>query len=342
MFRHKYRYLFILLLALYSYLNILFTEGDKLFGFSPSPFLFFGIILVLVFLIWEGNRYIEKLIERFLPKWHHLLKFFLASVVWVVIISAGTTLFIQETQQLTAESNLTFKLALGFTFRVNLFLHSINAIVFFMNKSKKADLEKEMLLKESAEARFAALRNQINPHFLFNSFNVLSTLVHKNPETASKFIEQLSKVYRYLLSNQNNRVVTLQQELDFLDAYIYLLKIRFGNNLNINNEIDSQESLHIAPATLQMLIENAIKHNIVSKSKPLNIHLYKNGKYFVIENDVQLKAVKEDSTNTGLSNIRQRYNYLCGKDTVIVNSNGKFTVKIPVLNLNDEGTDRRR
>jgi len=341
MFRHSYRYLFILLLAIYSYLNILFTEGDKLFGFRPSPVLFFGILLVIVLILWEGNRGIERLIPLFLPKWHHLVKFFLTSLFLVLLISTAATLFIQLTQRIHADTDLTFKLALGFTFRVNLFLHSINAIVFFMNKNKSNEIEKEVLLKESAEARFAALRNQINPHFLFNSFNVLSTLVHKDPDTASRFIEQMSKVYRYLLSNQNNRIVTLQQELEFLDAYIFLLKIRFGKNLHIENKLEKDNSeSHIAPATLQMLIENAIKHNVVSKAQPLHIRLFEENNFFIVENDVQRKSVSEDSTGTGLRNIRQRYNFLCGENAVIVQSNGKFTVRIPKLTVEDEGTGR--
>ena len=233
MFGHSYRYLFILLLAVYSYLNILFTEGDKLFGFRPSALLFFGIIFFMVFFIWEGSRIIEKNLDRVLKKWHPLLKFYLISLLWVTILSIIVTIILHLTQKINDESILTLKLSLGFAFRVNLFLHCVNAIVFFMNKSRKNEIEKETLLKETAEARFAALRNQVNPHFLFNSFNVLSSLVHKDADTASRFIEQMSKVYRYLLNNQNNRIVTLAEELDFLDAYIFLLKIRFGDNLQI-------------------------------------------------------------------------------------------------------------
>lgn len=341
MFRHSYRYLFILLLAVYSYLNILFTEGDKLFGFNPSPVLFFGILLVAVFLVWEGNRLSENLIKNFLPGWHFLLKFFLSSLILVSLISLAITTFILTTQPGTAEPILTFKLALGFTFRVNLFLHCINAIVYFMDRSKKSELQNQKLLKESAEAQFAALRNQVNPHFLFNSFNVLSTLVHKDPDTASRFIEQMSKVYRYLLSNQKNRIVSLDQELEFLDAYIFMLKIRFGNNLLIKNELKlNGQPAFIAPATLQMLIENAIKHNIVSRAHPLEIRIFEENNFLVVENVIHRKSVTQESTQTGLRNIRQRYNFLCGENTVIVQSNGKFTVKIPKIAIDDESANR--
>ena len=131
MFGHSYRYLFILLLAIYSYLNILFTEGDKLFGFTPSPVLFFGIIFVMVFLIWEGNRLISKLIRPTRTAWHQLLKFYLFSLVMVTVISLGITLFIHLTQHISADTLLTLKLSLGFAFRFNLFLPFFNSIVFF-------------------------------------------------------------------------------------------------------------------------------------------------------------------------------------------------------------------
>ncbi|MCA6074917.1 sensor histidine kinase [Fulvivirga sedimenti] len=342
MFTNPYRYLFILLLAVYSYLNILFTEGDKLFGFRPSPLLFFGIILGMVYLIWEGNRLIEKRLSILQSiRVHPLLKFYLISLFWVLMIGFAVTGILQITHQLSEDAFLTLKLSLGFAFRVNLFLHCVNAIVYFMNQSRVNQLEKEGLLKETAEARFEALRNQVNPHFLFNSFNVLNTLVHKDPDTASKFIQQLSKVYRYLLNNQTSKVVPLKSELEFLDAYIFLLKIRFGENLQIQNEIENTVGQnYIAPATLQMLIENAIKHNIVSKADPLQIRLFRNGEYYVVENNVQLKPVPEESTNTGLRNIRQRYEFLCGENAVIVQSDGKFVVKIPILDVEDENSNR--
>ncbi len=342
MFAHRYRLIFIILLAIYSYLNILFTEGDKLFGFQPSPALFFGIILGMVYLIWDGNRLIEKGLTALRSiRVHPLLKFYLLSLIWVLMLGFLVTGILQLTHQLSDDYLLTLKLSLGFAFRVNLFLHCVNAIIYFMNQSRVNQLEKESLLKETAEARFEALRNQVNPHFLFNSFNVLNTLVHKDPETASKFIQQLSKVYRYLLNNQTSKVVSLKSELEFLEAYIFLLKIRFRENLQIENLINSNgDSDYIAPATLQMLIENAIKHNIVSKADPLTIRLYANGDYYIVENNVQLKPVPEESTNTGLKNIRQRYEFLCGKDAVIVQSNGKFIVKIPILKVEDENFNR--
>lgn len=334
MFSHRLRYLFILLLSLYSFLNIKFTEGDKLFGFEINQFVFLGIILLLVALIWEGNRILNSLIFNPNPnsKIHPLVFLFASSIVLVVTLSAISTYTLGHAIGDHSHEMLTFKLALGFTFRVNLFLHCINAIFFFVNRYNQTQLYAERLKKQHAEAQFEALRNQINPHFLFNSFNVLSALVHKDTDTASKFIEQLSTVYRYLLHNQQNKIVSLRDELSFLDSYIFLLKIRFQENLNIEINIDEEYfDTYIAPATLQLLIENAIKHNVVSKSHPLDIKIVVNEKFIQVENSLKLKEVKEESTGLGLKNIKKRYDYLCGENAIITNSNGVFSVKVPVI-----------
>ena len=130
--------------------------------------------------------------------------------------------------------------------------------------------------------------------------------------------------------------------MDFLKAYVFLLKIRFGDSLVINNDLNLKvKACHIAPATLQMLIENAIKHNIISKSDPLTITVRHEGDYIVVENNIQLKPVKPLSTSTGLENIRQRYNFLSGKEALIVRSNGKYIVKIPMIESDNEYINSR-
>jgi LytS/YehU family sensor histidine kinase len=295
----------------------------------------------MVLSIWESNRFLEIQIKTFTQKIHPLIIHFLLSLIVVGVISVLFAWLFPLISGTPLSLGITSKLALGFAFRVNLFLHCINAIVFFMDQSRQNQIENESLLKETAEARFAALRNQVNPHFLFNSFNVLSALIYKDSDTASHFVEQLSKVYRYLLSNQNNKVVHIQSELEFLHAYIYLLEIRFGQSLFIDNQVKNQNlDFYIAPATLQMLIENAIKHNVISKANPLSIKVYVESRYIVIANSIQLKEVKEESTGTGLDNIRQRYQFLSAGDSIIIESNGQFIVKIPKLMIEDEDINR--
>ncbi len=203
-----------------------------------------------------------------------------------------------------------------------------------MNKLKKSQLEAEQLKKISIEAQFEALRNQINPHFLFNCFNVLSSLVYKDADTSSKFIAQLSNVYRYLLYNQEKKVVLLKDELGFIESYLFLLKIRFGENIVIENKIDREsEDQYVAPAVLQMLIENAIKHNVVSRKNPLSIRIFSRNGFIVIANNLQEKETKEESTQVGLQNIQSRYEFLSDEKVKIEKTEQEFKVSIPLLQL---------
>ena len=339
MFSVKYRYIFILLLAVYSYLNIQFTVGEKLFDAELTNIHLFGVLSAVVLLIWEFNRLVESNLDRirqtFLRKVHPLIILFLASMINVVLASF-ITLFLLDIV-LIAPLQYDFshsKLLLAFGFRVNLFLNCVNAIVFYMNRLKQTQLEAEQLKKESIEAQFEALRNQVNPHFMFNCFNVLSNLVYKDPDTSSQFIAQLSNVYRYLLQSQQKKVVALQEELSFIESYLYLLKMRHGDNLIIEKNLTAEpESFYVAPASLQMLIENAIKHNIVSKSNPLTIRLFSKNGSIVVSNNLQEKEFKEESTQRGLQNIQSRYRLLSDEKVVIEKLAQEFRVTIPLLQL---------
>jgi two-component system, LytTR family, sensor kinase len=338
-FSVKYRYIFILLLAIYSYLNIHFTVGEKLFDTDISNIHLFGVLTAVVLLIWEFNRLVEinvpKIATGFLQKIHPLIIIFLSSMINVVL-ACFITLFLLEVVLMTPmqyDFSHT-RLLLAFGFRVNLFLNCVNAIVFYMNQLKRTQLEAEQLKKESIEAQFEALRSQVNPHFMFNCFNVLSSLVYKDPDTSSQFIAQLSNVYRYLLQSQQKKVVTLQEELSFIESYLYLLKMRHGDNLVIQKEVLAEpENFYVAPASLQMLIENAIKHNVVSKNNPLTIRLYTGNGSITVSNTLQEKEFREESTQRGLLNIQSRYRLLSDEKVVIEKSSKEFKVTIPLLQL---------
>lgn len=341
MFSIKYRYLFIFLLALYSYLNIQFTVGEKLFDFQITSTYLFAVLSVVVFGVWELNRLVEvnlTHLQAFLKnKVHPLIVLFLLSMVNAALVSTLTLFVLYAAMSMPLVLNFGHLILLSaFAFRVNLFLNCVNAIVFFMDRLKKTQLEAERLKKISIEAQFEALRNQINPHFLFNCFNVLSTLVYRDADTSAKFIAQLSNVYRYLLYNQDKRVVPLKEELAFLESYRFLLEIRFGENLVIENNIAASDyNFFIAPATLQMLIENAIKHNIASKRNPLQVKLFSHDKVLVVSNNLQEKVTKEESTQIGLKNIQSRYELLSDRRVEINRSEKEFRVTIPLLEIEE-------
>ncbi|MDX5346312.1 MAG: histidine kinase [Hymenobacteraceae bacterium] len=214
-----------------------------------------------------------------------------------------------------------------------LFIHFIRSGIFFYNQWHKSLLKAEKLQKENAIAHFESLKNQVNPHFLFNSLNALSTLIYKDQDTAAKFVDQLSKVYRYVLENKDKELVKLKTELDFIESYLFLLKIRFRDNLLIHLNIPAHylENM-VAPLTLQMLIENAIKHNIVSRDEPLCIEIFVDeAEHIVIKNNLQRRHHHEGSTGLGLKNIVKRYSFITSKKVDIQVTATDFIAKLPLL-----------
>lgn len=204
--------------------------------------------------------------------------------------------------------------------------------VYFMHALKDSVEEKEMLKRESLHAQLDALRTQVNPHFLFNNLNTLSSLIPENPGHAVDFVQQLSKVYRHILEVKDEECILLKEELDVLNAYRFLLKTRFGNNLDVEIDIPEEKLRQkIVPLSLQILMENAIKHNIVSSDKPLHIHVYADNGSLVLSNNLQVKKQVSESTGIGLENIRNRYKLLGDKEVKVTESETSFAVSIPLI-----------
>lgn len=193
--------------------------------------------------------------------------------------------------------------------------------------SQREELEKGMAL-----AQFESLKNQVNPHFLFNSLNVLSSLVHVDADLSEKFIDQLAKSYRYLLEQKDNTLVPLKVELDFVNSFIFLLKIRFEDKIQLAVDIPERfYSMQIAPLTMQLLIENAVKHNRISKDEPLKIFIGIEDHYLVVKNSLQVRINQAPSTGLGLKNIRNRY-LILSADTPKFGTEGDFFVaRIPLI-----------
>lgn len=215
---------------------------------------------------------------------------------------------------------------------------AVYEVVYFMNELRKSVLEKEMLKRESLQAQLEALKTQVNPHFLFNNLNTLSAVIPDNPGQAIDFVQQLSKVYRHILEVKNEQSILLKEELEVLQAYAFLLKTRFGENLDISIRV-AEEKLHqkIVPLSLQILMENAIKHNIVSAARPLRIDVYTedsagpgNGR-LIVSNNLQKKNQASESTGIGLDNIRNRYLLLGSRPIEVEEGPSSFTVSIPLI-----------
>ncbi|GAB3940155.1 hypothetical protein GCM10028805_01490 [Spirosoma harenae] len=191
----------------------------------------------------------------------------------------------------------------------------------------------ERLEKENVQAQFAALKSQVNPHFLFNSLSILSSLVHADADLSEKFIDQLSRAYRYILEQKDNEKVLLKTELEFIQAYRFLLNIRFENKFDVLIEVpeSAQGRYTIAPLTLQLLVENAVKHNRMSAKEPLRVHIQIDEDCLVVRNNLQTRPKSENSTGVGLENIITRYALLTEQPVWVGESDGDFVVKIPLL-----------
>ena len=194
--------------------------------------------------------------------------------------------------------------------------------------------EKAELERQNVESQLEGLRNQVNPHFLFNSLNTLIYLIPEDSDKAVRFVQQLSKVYRYVLESRESKMIPLSDELDFLKSYIYLLKERFGDNLVVDiRNLEEKKETGIVPLTLQMLFENAIKHNVISTGKPLCIEVFAENGHLVVRNNLQKKNQVMDSTGVGLQNIKDRYRMLTDRDVEVITSQQYYTVVLPVIEL---------
>jgi hypothetical protein len=218
-------------------------------------------------------------------------------------------------------------------FAVNLVFSTLWEALYIMDKTKESMAEKELLSQMSLQQEFDVLKSQVNPHFLFNCFNTLSSLINEDPKKAEVFLDELSKVYRYLLRNNETGLSSLQNELKFIESYARLLKTRHGDAVQIQIESNSRYDNYLLPSlSLQMLVENAVKHNVLSKNKPLIIDIFLvAGNKLVVNNNLQRRTKKGPSNRIGLDNIRTKYRLL-GQDGFHVMEDAKnFTVVLPLI-----------
>lgn len=214
---------------------------------------------------------------------------------------------------------------------ISTFMHARSFMINWKNASKK-EVTQQKIIAGTASAKFESLKNQIDPHFLFNSLNVLSSLIEENPDNAQRFTTSLSKIYRYVLEQKDKELVTVEEELSFAKTYMNLLKMRFENSLfyELPTAISNPEA-KVVPLSLQLLLENTVKHNVVSEQRPLHIRIFIEGDYLVIQNDYQKKEVLQDRQGVGLHNIINRYAILTDRKVRIEQDQDNFTVYLPLL-----------
>jgi two-component system, LytTR family, sensor kinase len=288
------------------------------------------------FTLWEGNRAIVMYMRKLYPHNDQTARRLMVQTPLSIIYTFACTWLIAHAfaqfDVLVCDHGEWPLMAL-FNLIPTIFVISVYEGAYFFEEWKKNFQRSEALAKENIRSQFQALKSQLDPHFLFNSLNTLSALIDPKNKDAQNYLEQLSDVYRYVLLSKQKETVTLREELDFVHAYIYLNKTRYRDNLLVQNDIPEEVmEQRVAPLSLQILVENALKHNVISKDKPLTLSILadRHG-YIVVENNIQKKNILERSTKTGLENIVNRYALLTARQVEISSTSDLFSVRLPLI-----------
>ena len=249
--------------------------------------------------------------------------------IFLIRLFIATVLHKNSYSEFIAGQNYRFYVVcLMITMVVNMAFH----LIYFYKKSQENKVKEQKIIAGTASAKFETLKNQIDPHFLFNSLNVLTSLIEENPDNAQRFTTSLSKIYRYVLEQKDKELVSVEEELSFAKTYMNLLKMRFENSVfyELPASVKNPDA-KVVPLSLQLLLENTIKHNIASEMKPLHIRIYEKGDYLVIENDYQKKEVLNERKGVGLQNIVDRYSIITNRKVKIEQTEKHFRVELPML-----------
>ncbi len=324
--------------------TVVFVIGHLFFdGFnfkSVNDFLIdFGFYQLYAFVLGYSNMEFFYYMEKRTWKNGETIKRIVIGIVVATIITL-IGIFVLRTFTALVLYHIDFETFLnneswnGYSFGlwITLSIITVFHIIYFYNRYQKNKIKEQKVIAGTASAKFDALKNQLDPHFLFNSLNVLTSLIEENPKNAQKFTTSLSKVYRYVLEQKSKELVTVDEELNFARTYMSLLKMRFEDSIifEIPDKASNPES-KVVPLSLQLLLENAVKHNMVTSSKPLHIKIYQKQGMLIVENNLQLKQIVKKSTGVGLENIKQRYKLLSNKTVSINQSTSSFSVAIPML-----------
>ncbi|NOQ28433.1 MAG: histidine kinase [Bacteroidales bacterium] len=283
-------------------------------------------------LLGEANIIFDMILEKFLPIPEkiklRLATHSFAGITLIVAVFQLTKLLFPEYEQV-GKAPFLLAVAMGLIF-VNMMTTSL-ILIRFMDKWVYAQKRIDAMKEEKLRMDYTVLQDQINPHFLFNNLSVLKSLIIYDQETAVSFTQNFTDVYRYVLKSKDKVLVEFKDELQFIDSYIALHKERLGNGIDVQFMIDKEGiEKNIAPLSLQLLVENAIKHNIVSKENPLLLEISSDNNYVIVKNNLQLKE-SSYSTKTGLSNLVKRYELLESEDVIVEQGDDYFMVKVPLL-----------
>jgi sensor histidine kinase YesM len=299
----------------------------------------YGYTILLSFCVWEGNRYLLFTLRSYFNWFNKPIKKILALLLAISFYTIPlSVILLVGWYHIFANGMVNWNIVFTSTLIIMIcvvFIVHVYETVFLVMDSESKMLKNEQLERSRIEAALEALKNQIDPHFIFNSLNTLSHLIEENPSKARRFNDNLADVYRYILHNKGSSLVLLKEELDFLKDYFSLLKIRFEKAVQLNIEIP--EGFHdlylIPPISLQILAENAIKHNEFSDAMPLQIRITMAGDELIISNPINRKPLRKKSSHIGLRNLSERYQLTTNKQISIQTIENNFIVSLPVLKI---------
>ncbi len=311
---------------------------------QPAVVVYYTIatVALVVVLLYVGNWFITRNLDKWLP-WTKFGKkrFFLHLVLGIVfsigvinaayfIVKSVATDFLPTTEQLVV-ANVYGAIVIIPVFSIYFSLH-------FLNHWQLSELEMERFQKESMSSQLETLKNHLDPHFLFNNLNILSALIDKDKDQSQEFLGRFAQVYRTMLLTKAEDLITLEEEMAFIETYIYLIRTRFQDFIQFSIELDGEESLlyMMPPLTLQMLIENAVKHNNITAEKPLIIRIRREGCRLFVENNVNEKPEDlKTKSGTGLKNIQARYKYYTDEEVSINRVGEVFRASLPLIEIEE-------
>ena len=308
---------------------------------SPlNALLTFAISLMYSLIIGLGNGFVNDFLTRRFS-WVEqtktrvilgIIATFLVNVILVLLCNYVTYILILKKNAndfFTGNMGISNWITINIALLVSAILHAKSFMEEWKKSTRKEVVEQKIIAK-SANAQFESLKNQLDPHFLFNSLNVLSSLIDENPNLAQRFTSSMSKIYRYVLEQKDKELVTVEEELDFAKTYCELLKTRFEDSVNFEVEVKDKKGF-VVPLSLQLLLENCIKHNFATSAKPLIIKIYSENGNLIVENNLQAREQVKEREGIGLSNIVQRYSLITNRNVFIEKSEDYFKVKLPIL-----------
>lgn len=325
-------FLYLVLILLNPYER---TFNSWRFYGMPDFILEFIFSIAYAALLFETGIQLSRLLNQWYP-WETRMKrrFTIQLSLHIIVVYLVITLFFKFKFPDYFEYDELFSrqiIIIGIIF--SLLSTAVFTAEYFFYRWNDARLRSLELEQLTTHAQLEALKLQLDPHFLFNNLSIVTALIEDEPSIAISYILKLSSIYRYMLANRMENMITLAEELIFIEAYLYLYKIRFGDGIIVNiGDSKKSSSLGIPPLTLQLLIENAIKHNTFTNNSPLNIHIFFPDKQsMVVENNKMPKTIEEPGTNIGLKNIMERYRLLNQRVPVITNEDSFFRVQVPLI-----------